>query len=339
MADFQDEEFVQVIDYLMAHNNGPIAGLLKESSLPYSNKNKAELRAEIVRGVKDGDLTKDTLLEWLDSLEGWGNQHIYLYEAPEGETKIWKSKTKAKKRLEAIEALHLFNNHLPLLLPEETTLVSVQWSQTRVRFLWVEKREYTNRREDLDLDNDDFEEEQGEVEDGIVYKAYEEKTQRAVSSFDWNLDSGFAALMIHRLPSGEKYSREKAEFEMALEDAIHISNFKRVRISKAIKKIFDSAETLNRQLEEQTATGGRARLSSASRKKGIKDDTKLTSARAALGRTSAVSGNFYWLKNDNQLERDIRTKLYASDQRVGIFLQCSESEVQYVLSRIRHYSR
>ena len=84
MADFQDEEFVQVIDYLMAHNNGPIAGLLKESSLPYSNKNKAELRAEIVRGVKDGDLTKDTLLEWLDSLEGWGNQHIYLYEAPEG---------------------------------------------------------------------------------------------------------------------------------------------------------------------------------------------------------------------------------------------------------------
>ena len=338
MPEFNDEEVDQVVDYLMALNNAPIAALLKQSSLPYSNKNKTELRAEIVRGVKDGNLTKDDLLEWLDLLEGWGNQHVYLYIAPEGETKVWKSETKAKKRLEAIDSQNLFNCHLPLILPDETTLVSVQWSQARVRFIWVEKREYTNRREDLDLDNEDFED-VGDLEDSVVYKAYEEKTQRAVSSFDWNLDTGFAALMIHRLPSGEKYAQEKAEFEAAIEDAVHISNFKRVKISKAIKKIFDSSETLNRQLEEETATGGRAKLSSAGRKKGIKDDAKLTSARAALGRTSAVSGNFYWLKNDDQLKRDIRTKLYATDQRIGIFLQCSETEVQYVLSRIRHHCR
>lgn len=338
MADLADQEVRQVVDYLMAHNNNPIAGLLKEHSLPYSNKNKAELRAEIVRGVKDGDLTKDTLLEWLNLLEGWGNQHVYLYEALASETKTWKSEAKAKKRLQAIDAEGLFNSHLPLLLPDEATLVSVQWSTERVRFIWVEKREYTKRREDLDLENDDFEDED-ELEEGVVYKAYEEKTQRAVSSFDWDLNSGFAALMIHRLPSGEKYAQEKAEFEAAIEDAVHISNFTRVKISKAIKKVFDSAETLNRQLEEETAKGGRAKLSSASRKKGIKDDSKLTNARAALGKTSAVSGNFYWLANDNELERDIRTKLYATDQRIGIFLQCSESEVQHVLSRIRYYSR
>ena len=53
--------------------------------------------------------------------------------------------------------------------------------------------------------------------------------------------------------------------------------------------------------------------------------------------TSSVLGNFYWIEAPPHLEQFLHVKLYATDQRVGIFGECSEAEVQYVLSRIRYY--
>ena len=47
--------------------------------------------------------------------------------------------------------------------------------------------------------------------------------------------------------------------------------------------------------------------------------------------------NLYWLSVQDKPERELHTKLYASDQRIGIFGEHQERDVRYVLSRIRHY--
>ena len=60
----------------------------------------------------------------------------------------------------------------------------------------------------------------------------------------------------------------------------------------------------------------------------------MRAARKALGKGVAGRlGNFYW----PVLGRDIHIKLFAKDQRVGIFGECTEEEVQHVLSEIRRY--
>ena len=205
---------------------------------------------------------------------------------------------------------------------------SVEWTKDRVRFIWVEKREWNLRRDDLDSE-----------EDGVLYKAYEDKVARGVTSFDWNLATGQAALMIQRLPSGERYDEIRQDYEDAIEDAVHISNFTRVKITKAIKKLEKSDEVNNRQVAHETGQGGRAQFTSKSRKTDAFDDPDLKKSRDALGQTSSVLGNFYWQEKDGKLDRQLHTKLYASDQRVGVFGECTEEEVQYVLSRIRHFGR
>ena len=45
-------------------------------------------------------------------------------------------------------------------------------------------------------------------------------------------------------------------------------------------------------------------------------------------------GNFYW-PMPGEVKREIHIKLYGKDQRVGIFGECSEEEVRYVLRGVR----
>ena len=331
-----DEEFDQVLDYLFANTKDPISDFLQSLELPYSG-NKEALRERVVTAVRDGVTTQAEIVDLLNQIEGWGNQHVYLYQTSAEQRRPWRTEGRARQRLARIDAGELMNERLPIVLPEEPTLVSVEWSAERVRFVWVEKRAFTKRREDLDHIEGDIED---ATEPGtIIFKAFEGKVQRAVTTFDWNLANGNAALLIHQLQTGENYVDIRNQYETAIDAAVGIRGFQRIRISRAIQRLVESDETRNRQVEEATEIGGQARLTSGGRADDITDDPGLVGARNGLGNAVPVMGNFYWLEAEPNLEREVRTKLYATDQRVGIFKQCTETEVRHVLSRIRHFAR
>ena len=321
------DELNRIVDYVFAHRKDAIKEFLREEDLQVSGT-KFALRDRVAGALADGSLGPSDLIGLLDTIEGWGNQHVYLYEAPAGETRVWRSESRARHRLRQIDQEALFNRRRPLVLPDEPTLSSVAWSPQRVRFIWVEKRQWSLRRSDLDRE-----------EDGVLYKAYESKLARGITSFDWNLVAGHAALLIQRLPSGARYDEIRRRYEQALERAVHIGDFPRVKVSRAIKKLESSAEIRSRQVAHETQRGGLATFVSRGRESDAFDDPALRKSRDALGQTASVLGNFYWLEKQAALDRIIHTKLYAGDQRVGIFGECTESEVQYVLSRIRHFSR
>ena len=330
---FDSSEIELLIQYVLSHKKNYVQQFLRDHNLPVSGT-KEELKERLETQVSDEQIAPEDLVGLLNEVEGWGDQHIYLYESPPGETAVWKSEAKARARLDKLGAGDLFNKRLPVLIPDEPKLSSVEWSSTRVRFVWIEKREWTTRRADLDKPS--------EAVDGfskISFKAYEDRVTRGITTFDWNLATNSAALMIQRLPSGEHYDEIRREYENAIEDAVHLSDFARWAIAKAIKKLEKSVEVRNRQVAHETQRGGRVQYTSGSRKQDAFEDPDMKNSRDALGRTSSVMGNFYWQEKQPHLVREIHTKLYATDQRIGIFGECTEEEVQYVLSRIRHHSR
>jgi hypothetical protein len=323
----------RLIQYVFSHRKTAVQDFLRERSLPIHGT-KGEIRDRVEDQIDANEVSAEDLIALLDRVEGWGNQHVYMYDAPEGEMRVWKSEARAKARLKKMGHEELFNKRIPLVLPEEPTLSSVEWSSERVRFIWIEKREWTQRREDLDQEGSAV-----GVPSTISFKAYEDKIARGITSFDWNLLTGSATLLIQRLPSGERYDELRVNYESALEEAVHIGDFSRTKITKAIKKLEKSTEVRNRQIAHETQRGGRVQFTSKSRKEDAFEDPDLKSSRDALGQTSSVLGNFYWQEKLPHLSREIHTKLYATDQRTGIFGECTEEEVQYVLSRIRHFSR
>jgi len=325
-----DDQVVQIVEYVFAHRKEAVKRFLSTRNFPTSGT-KEELRERVDAGLADGSISAEDLIGLLDTIEGWGNQHLYLYQAPADQNREWKDEDKAKKRLSDAGVGELMNRRRPLVLPDTPTLSAIEWSKSRVQFVWVEKREWEVRLEDKDKPTNAH---------GVSYKAYEAQLARGITTFDWNLISGEAALMIQQLPAGDNYDSVREVYEKELLPILDLASFSRRRIRSAIRNIEKSKEALNRKIELETRRGATASYTSKGRKTDAYADPDLKKSRDALGgQTTSKNGNFYFLPKPKKLTRMIHVKLYSKDQRVGIFGECVESEVQYVLSRIRQHSR
>ncbi len=321
-----EEEVELVLDYLLSHKMAFTQEFLRARSLPFSGS-KARLRERLEAYLGDGRLSATDLVQLLNDIEGWGNQHIYLYNGSDQLIKPWLEEDSARERLAALGAAELFNRQRPLVLPEQPTLSSVEWTPDWVRFVWIEKRQWEER-----VAEQDFE------EDGMVWRAYRIHVSRGLMAFDWDLLSGHAMLMIQRLPTGTKYHLIRDKFERKLEPAIGLNQFERVRVSRAIQPIEASGEVRRRKLSYQARRGGKATFTSADQSSDTFADAVFERAGQVLRQeTTGWLGNFYWLPQEGKLERDLHVQIYASDQRIGIFGEHKEQDARYVLSRIRHY--
>lgn len=324
-----EEDLELLVDYLFAHRKRHVQEFLAKYGLARSGT-RSQLRERLQGAFKDGTFRVLELITLLDSIEGWGNQHVFLYRASNAVATPWRKEATVKTILRENRCIGLFNRRRPLLLPKKPTLSSIAWSEERVRFLWIERRDWEER---LSPDEDFFLE-------GILYKAYKQRIERGITSFDWDLLSGHAALMIQQLPSGSRYDLVRDRLKSELEALVRISEFDLLRVSRGIRHVERSSEARRRQLSEETKRGSRATFTSGSRKRdAFVDDPDLDASRTALRESSPVLGNFYWLPVDGKLKCETHVKLYAQDQRVGIFGELDEDEVRFVLSRIRHHCR
>jgi hypothetical protein len=322
-----EEEGQLVLDYLLSHKMAYTQELLRARGLAFSGT-KARLRQRLEEYLGDGRVDALDLLRLLNRIEGWGNQHIYLYRASDQLIEPWLKEDSARKRLTELGLGHLFNRQLPLVLPMTAALSSVEWTPERLRFIWVERRQWEERASEEDMEGD-----------AVVWRAYRINVARGLVAFDWDLVSGHAMLMIQRLPRGTQYLPIRDRFERELEPIVGLSLFQPVRVSRAIQRIQASDEVRGRQLAYQTRRGGKATFTSAGRSRDTFADPDLARARQALeSGVAGVLGNFYWLPAQGGLTRELHSKLYASDQRVGIFGEHLEKDVRYVLFRIRHHS-
>jgi hypothetical protein len=286
----------------------------------------------VERYVEKKVVSAEQLIGLLDHVEGWGNQHIYLYKAPTSLLKAWSTEEQARAILKANGKEVLLNRRRPLLLPSVPQLCSVEWAADRVRFVWVEKRPVRERVKSEDLRGKDL-----GLDATLEFDAYRRRVARGIVTFDWDLLNGHAALLIQCLPSGNDYGTAKNRFVAELEPLVEFPRFDPVRISSSIVPIEQSDEVERRQVEHATARGSGIIYRSPKRGVDAFSDPAVKGARKASGTMLAGRlGNFYW-PIAGEKPRRVHVKLYAADQRVGIFGECSEQEVRHVLSRIRHH--
>ena len=134
---------------------------------------------------------------------------------------------------------------------------------------------------------------------GISYKAYQEQLVRGITTFDWNLVSGEAVLMIQQLPTGENYDTVRALYETEVSPILDLTTFSRRRIlAAAIRNIEKSRRGPNRKIELETRRGVTASYTSKGRKTDAYADPDLKKSREMLGgQTTSKNGNFYYLPN------------------------------------------
>jgi hypothetical protein len=311
-----------LLDVLFDHKMVWIQRLLKDKGQSATG-NKPDLRRRVEDCLEDETLEASDLVDLLDQVEGWGNQHVYLYKASGALIAALSDEKKLKEKLRKLRLTGLFNGRIPLVLPDPPALSAIEWTAERIRFIWVEKRTYREPRDD-----------ESYVEGAIEYDAYEVKQSRGMVSFSCDLVTGFAELLIQRLPSGNDYRAEQKKYLDELADFFDVTELTPAKISGAIKKVDQAKGIRKRSSQLTTPLGYQVTYTSRSRKDDVYKDPNIQKARKALGKTVAGRlGNFYW----PILGRDVHIKLYAKDQRIGIFGECTAAEVENVLSEIRGY--
>lgn len=320
-----------VLDLLLDHKLEFVRQFLADHSIARSGT-IAELRDRIGAALDSRSISVVDITRLLNHIEGWGDQQVYLFQPSRGASREWQSEDRIRAALDAKGLGDLLNATHPLLLPPTLTLTSVIWTTAQLRLVWVKRRDWEQRDADLDTQDKDKK---------IVWKAYHQRTSRAISAFDWDLTTGSAMLMLRSLPtSSNNYKPERDELFDAVNSIVDVQHLQPLNLKKAIANLDQSKEVRRRQLHHQTTRGGGARFTSSARSQDTNSDPDLEKSRRALGAASYIRmGNFYWLASNPNLSSELHTTISASEGRISIMGEHPEGAVRHVIGRIRHFSR
>ena len=71
----------EVSEIILSQGNDFIKELLRGNGLKIGTTKK-DFAENIAAAIESGELTQQMIEAWLYEIEGWGNQHLYLFEAP-----------------------------------------------------------------------------------------------------------------------------------------------------------------------------------------------------------------------------------------------------------------
>jgi hypothetical protein len=344
-SDRVNEDVRQLLELAMLQSNRYIKELLREKKLPMG-VNKDEFQRNLREAISGGQLTAADLRGWLAEVEGWGDQHAYLFRVPTSETQGLRSLQAFSKRAKLAELEHLIDAEIPFDPDEDLRLSTIRHHQDGISLIWVKGSPKLARRSDLDF------EENIDGED-IVFQAYERRWARVAARFEWRFESSLAALFISRKSGGSNYSMHRDELLRTV-DRLTPSRprWKALNVSKAITQI-DSSDLQRAsgspgvkaiRMNKTTFVGASAQveLSANSQTGDYQDDAEIRQVRKAVDGQRLIGGtaDCYVTPNpDREDARLLHIRLYSSDRRALLWGNMNSEEVWELLPYLYEMSR
>jgi hypothetical protein len=164
-----------VRDVILAQSNIFIKELLRKQGFKGA-ATKEQFEAQLAEAVDTGALTYSDLTAWMEEIEGWGNEHVYLYKVPDALVGALADPAKFKARLEKAGFGELWGADRSFEFPEVRKLVGVYHAGGELTFVWHEGAAYRKRASEKD-----YEEQDPEDGEHYYYQAYRRVPQRDVT--------------------------------------------------------------------------------------------------------------------------------------------------------------
>lgn len=305
--------------------------------------NRADLRERLEENLLAGAITIVNLVDFLDEVEPWSKQHVFLYEGGSGLTQGWRDANALRAQLTEANVVELLGARLPLVLPEELSLSSITVDGDRrfVTISAVERREYREREPSRDRVEVDT---AGRT---IELIAYVNVVTRGLLTFRWDLVTNTAALHITQSGRGYVYEEAEQRFARLVQPFLAFDRFTRTDLQRLIRRLHELAqsgtpEARPHRLGYRSRGGINVEAASATYRDSVTGEAAIDGALAAIaGASTGRMGNFYWLASvnhdgaPNPLPADLHVVVIANESRVNFTVPSSREIVTYVLQRIR----
>ncbi len=306
--------------------------------------NKDEIIQNLIAAIREGKITRLDLDDWIKEVEGWGNQHVYLYEVTRelANNSIWSSTRRLMEKIKGTPLNRPWGKSVGLKFPEKLKLTRVYFADNKFECVWLQKVTNLKREASKDLRDKKI---RGDLYD---FRAYRHTPIRTVMRFEMDLRDKIAALFV-QIPLKKEHIEAVELAEKTLNYLFNINQLKRINTSRAIKNLdkfdLDSAEIEKSLVKARNtkfeSSGASVEFSANSRINAWKDVRAVREVRLALkdDNFSGENGKFIISLQDRKgMKRDTIMSISGITRRLYLHSQMTAEEVWEVLSLVKKHS-
>jgi hypothetical protein len=336
---------------VLGQGNRFIKELLRSKGIRIGST-KPEFEANLFAAIDEGRLREGDVRAWLDEVEGWGDQHVYLYEIPPevADAPAWRNIEEAQRQLIAKGLGDRLNAADPLDFPDDPRVAAVRYEPGVLRLLWHEASSTWVREAKQDKPLEEIE--------GWTYqfRAYRALDRRAVMRFEFHFAKRLGALFLSVAAASDDHDTSVAEAEKLAADVLSFAALPALRlpIAKAITALdqarvevpaTEKPPVMPQKTRLRGRTGAYVEFGGAADELGYEEDDGVFAVRSAIRGVgvdwfSGTDGAFEFQPTaENALSRPVKVRLFGDQKRLRIFRRLTAQEVWTILSVVARYSR
>jgi hypothetical protein len=331
----------------------------------------------VLQAIEDGDLRLGDFDDWAEEVEGWGNQHVYVYAIPD-EVRAQLTPQAVRQKVTEAGLDDVWNGSTLLEFPEEPQLTSISFDDDVLRLVWQESSPGWTPVPERNIPPLAAPGSSGQAATGSApdagawvtdslrrriakaakegidtweYRAYRLLERRAFTRFEARLEEGLAALFIAYPIQGDEHENAKEEARKVIGQLLDLEALeeKQFDISDVSRNI-DQANVPTQDAPPPKLKSQKSRLGAGdsyvefaarSRKKAYWEEPAVLGVRASVKKEQAAqfegTEGIFLFPRSDQLSQDFRVQLYGNSDRIRLWAQMKVGEVWSILRTISSY--
>jgi len=280
---------------------------------------------------------------WLDRVEGWGDQHIYLYRVPSGvsEDPVWTDSRGIQQKVQKAGFARFWNVRTSLKFPQTLTLTGIHFDGACLSFVWHQGLPSWVQDPDKDY-------EKTIGGDLYQFRAHRQRAERSVMRFVFRPKSRLAGVFIQVPWDKVEHDKALGEVRDSVSRLLEFNSLTPFSVALAIKGL-DQASLNAKRTEGDSVKTYKTRLSgggayvefaSTSVRRGYQDIEPIRHVRRALNPKSfrGLHGVFLFRRVGLRgSTRDLKIGLYGQQRRIRLWAQMTADEVWEILETLKKY--
>lgn len=332
-----------VRNVILAQSNVFIKELLLKRDIK-GGTNKAEFQQQLDDAITAGVLSYAELRDWVNDTEGWGDEHVYLYQAPKPVDTLLGDQSRLRNQVRKAGLESVFGADSSLEFPEERKLTGIHLADGELTFVWHQGTRSERRASDKDFDDIDAGGER------YFYRAYREVSRRSVTRVV--VRPKLIAVFLPSASEPKAHLEERASLAGEIEKIVAFADWELFSMSNAIKSL-DAASMRNgaRRFAHAHTTrfaangGGHIEFASDT-DQSYADVESLREVRIAVspGKFKGTDGDFRFVLpattngsasgNGAADGRAVKVQLYAAYDRIRMFAKLTRAEAWWIIDKI-----
>ncbi|WP_426129043.1 hypothetical protein [Pseudomonas sp. DWP1b1] len=322
MSKLQLKELVRRV--VVAQGNTFIKDLLRDNGTRIG-VTKDDFSNNLNAAIDEDVITQAKLEAWLAEVEGWGDQHLYLFQAPETDAPALAAGIAASPHARALDA------GVSLDFPEGLDLKQISLGRPGLSMEWHQSKEGWNRWTPRDY----------VVEEGLQrfrFDAYRQRFDRSVVRFEWDFTQPYCAILIHRNPDIDHAVVFTQVTEALWAIGCPAVSLVQISFSQAVKVAARDDHGVHSTRYELDS--GYVEMASTLAEGGIESVAAVRGVLHAVDASqfTRAQGMLHFAPEDHGTTRRIPVQVYGSEGRLRIGAQCKREDVFKVVETLWDYN-